>query len=669
MADARGEEELAATAHQLDAFHKTFNFCLTCRQYTCGECWNVTEGRCLTCAPIEGLEAPTHAHSAMAPGLAATNGHDADAHDDLQPDLWPEADLSQDRLARALGTEAPVADAIEDEVPTQLEVDAAADAFDAPEFESTEGMTVDEAWMAAAAAEADAVEARDVILPEPEPAAAVAADVVEATPEVGAAEDDVAAGLVDEDAPIAAAAMAAGFADDDAAPSMSALDAEEAADFEAQASAAEQDATAEAVMDPALDFDLDDAETGVAGVAPGQSLEEAIAAYEARLAAEEAEVEGRADDHSVADVAAVAAIAAVTEPDAPVALEPVADVAAEVPVEAAAVADVPVDLVAEPVSEAPAEVVAEPVAAELPVEAADVAIADEPAVIAQDDDHLLAAAAITAAVVDEPVATDEPVAAADEPEHDHAIGVAAIAAAAFAAGPHHDEPDETVVVVREPEPVAAVEPEPVAAEPEPIVAVEPEPVVAAEPEPVVAAEPEPVVAEPEPVAASAEPAWPTEPEWPAEPEPVAAEPVAAEPEPVAAGPAPRDDVVPQPTWPTTPPPEPVAAPAPTPEPAPGTAPWLMVAPEEAARPEPQWPATPAWRANARNTDAPTTLAGRTLLPQPDATDLWAASAREVLSAPPVTDAAVSATPQPCVQCGLSLSASARFCRRCGTRQA
>ena len=38
MADARGEEELSATAHQLDAFHKTFNFCLTCRQYTCGDC-------------------------------------------------------------------------------------------------------------------------------------------------------------------------------------------------------------------------------------------------------------------------------------------------------------------------------------------------------------------------------------------------------------------------------------------------------------------------------------------------------------------------------------------------------------------------------------------------------------------------------------------------------
>ena len=71
---------------------------------------------------------------------------------------------------------------------------------------------------------------------------------------------------------------------------------------------------------------------------------------------------------------------------------------------------------------------------------------------------------------------------------------------------------------------------------------------------------------------------------------------------------------------------------------------------------------------ARNTDAPTTLAGRTLLPQPDASDLWAASAREVMSAP-IVDAAPNTTPQPCVQCGLSLSASARFCRRCGTRQA
>ena len=48
MAEARSEEEFTAVTHQLDAFHQTFNFCLTCRQYTCGDCWNTVEGRCLT---------------------------------------------------------------------------------------------------------------------------------------------------------------------------------------------------------------------------------------------------------------------------------------------------------------------------------------------------------------------------------------------------------------------------------------------------------------------------------------------------------------------------------------------------------------------------------------------------------------------------------------------
>jgi hypothetical protein len=50
--------------------------------------------------------------------------------------------------------------------------------------------------------------------------------------------------------------------------------------------------------------------------------------------------------------------------------------------------------------------------------------------------------------------------------------------------------------------------------------------------------------------------------------------------------------------------------------------------------------------------------------------LWAASAQEVLAQP-----AAGARPgpaasgvQPCSNCGLSLSATARFCRRCGTRQ-
>ncbi len=182
---------------------------------------------------------------------------------------------------------------------------------------------------------------------------------------------------------------------------------------------------------------------------------------------------------------------------------------------------------------------------------------------------------------------------------------------------------------------------------------------AAEPEPVAA---EPVAAEPEPVAA--EPA--------AEPEPVA-----AEPEPVAAEPARLDrDDIPQPAWPVAPQPAP-AAPTESPAAAPAATPWLTVAPDDSTAPE--WPSTPQWPtarlpSAASKHDSPTTLAGRTLL-QSDATALWAASSQEVLGAAPLgvaptPTAAPNPTPtaQPCISCGLSLSANARFCRRCGSRQ-
>src|SRR4029079_7542826 len=140
--------------------------------------------------------------------------------------------------------------------------------------------------------------------------------------------------------------------------------------------------------------------------------------------------------------------------------------------------------------------------------------------------------------------------------------------------------------------------------------------------------------------------------------------------------------------------EPVAEPIPAPQPAapqpvtPASSPWLTVAPDEG--PAPEWPVAPAWGAPAARGDMPATLAGRTLLPRDNASDLWAASAREVLSGGPAAPQPVAAasptpppcaarpppsrgggatvTPQPCVSCGLSLSANARFCRRCGTRQ-
>jgi hypothetical protein len=219
------------------------------------------------------------------------------------------------------------------------------------------------------------------------------------------------------------------------------------------------------------------------------------------------------------------------------------------------------------------------------------------------------------------------------------------------------EPEPEAVpeaVAAEPDPVAVEpEPEPVAAEPLP----EPEPeLVAAEPEPVATApeaEPEP---EPEPVAAEPE----------AEPEPVAAEPIAAEPEaePVAAEPAPtrdpsRDDRVEVPVWrivaPDSTTPGQSVPPA-TPGPVP---------PQPSATAEPEWPATPQWPKPQKEEVDP--LAFLMTRERPgDA--LWAASNREVL-APPTSPANTPLTGvQSCVSCGLSLSANARFCRRCGTRQ-
>jgi hypothetical protein len=104
MAAARNETDRQQTAQQLDAFHKTFNFCMSCRQYTCGNCWNEADGRCLSCAPHLGheiLPAPFSNIGAggaialtdnEAIGLNDRNGHDqpAEAPAPAEPMAWPE---------------------------------------------------------------------------------------------------------------------------------------------------------------------------------------------------------------------------------------------------------------------------------------------------------------------------------------------------------------------------------------------------------------------------------------------------------------------------------------------------------------------------------------------------------------------------------------------------
>ena len=115
LAAARNDAEREATAHQLDAFHKTFNFCMSCRQYTCGNCWNEPEGRCLTCAPHLGHEILPAPFPNLAPEsilLDATNGAATNGHGAVIPEAlsWPVSDLAPDEPEPELVAE-PVADA------------------------------------------------------------------------------------------------------------------------------------------------------------------------------------------------------------------------------------------------------------------------------------------------------------------------------------------------------------------------------------------------------------------------------------------------------------------------------------------------------------------------------------------------------------------------------
>jgi len=101
--DAMRSEEEVLAAHQLEAFHAAFNFCINCRQYACTNCWNESAGRCRTCVPIPGvddlddrMEAAYMAdHRAMhADAVAVTTGADEIARR-LDVDAWPESDLPE----------------------------------------------------------------------------------------------------------------------------------------------------------------------------------------------------------------------------------------------------------------------------------------------------------------------------------------------------------------------------------------------------------------------------------------------------------------------------------------------------------------------------------------------------------------------------------------------
>ena len=209
-------EEEALAAHQLDAFHQSFNFCIDSRQYTCISCWNDDAGRCRSCAPIAGaddllqqLEAATAQDAAQAAALA-------EATVELGAESWPSSDLV---MAEANDNGAawpdellePVA-GIPDELPAR-EI--------APEPEPLVAEVEPEPQPFTYALEAeDALPAFDYALEAPEPVAAweeptvVGGELAELEPIAATSEppvhvlawDDDAAALAPEPEPVAAEA-------------------------------------------------------------------------------------------------------------------------------------------------------------------------------------------------------------------------------------------------------------------------------------------------------------------------------------------------------------------------------------------------------------------------------------------------------------------------------
>lgn len=77
MSDARLAEDRSSSERRLEAFHRTFSFCLECGQYACPSCWNSDQGRCLSCAPDPRSDRPPAAELTPAgPDLVA---HERDA--------------------------------------------------------------------------------------------------------------------------------------------------------------------------------------------------------------------------------------------------------------------------------------------------------------------------------------------------------------------------------------------------------------------------------------------------------------------------------------------------------------------------------------------------------------------------------------------------------------
>ena len=354
MAAARNDTDRELTAHQLDAFHKTFNFCMSCRQYTCPNCWNEAEARCLSCAPHLGQEvmpAPfpdlvTSSYLVADPvDSAVTNG--SNGHDTGFEDVPASGVDTADFAARLQALMAPPAESPAKTVAeTVAETVAAASVVDQVVEDAPADAPVDETFAADAepligeSAEA-AVEIDEPVAPEP-------------FAEVEAAEVEAVAADVE---PVAA--------------DIPMVDVEQAAESDESSEAAEIAARLAAwgAAAAALDAAEDQPDAGLKGAAQtdgllrrfraGQNLDAELDAYEREQATGPASRDSDAETVAAEVVVATAALAddepepeavMAIEPEAPVAVEPepepvAADLAAEPdPIPASE----PVDLIEQP---------------------------------------------------------------------------------------------------------------------------------------------------------------------------------------------------------------------------------------------------------------------------------------------------------------------------------
>jgi hypothetical protein len=340
FAAARAETEQGATAHQLEAFQRTFNFCLSCRQYTCADCWNAVEGQCLSCSPVpeaelraasttvaETIAIPTSIGAAPAYPLGPADlAWPVLEVDDLATAVeletvpeapeWAPPPVDQWRVADdAVVEEAPEPEAIAEPVEPEAEVGAVAEPV---ATELDQGEPAPEA--AELPPEAEAAE----LPPEPAPEAAElppepAPEAAELPPEAEAAE------LPPEPAPEAAElppepALEAAELPPEPAPEAAELPPEPAPEA-AELPPEPAPEAAELPPEPAPEAAPVAAPrrpSAPPGFTPGVSLDDQIAAYDLRIAALAAASPLAAGTSRPAEFVAPAVIASMIAPPASV---------------------------------------------------------------------------------------------------------------------------------------------------------------------------------------------------------------------------------------------------------------------------------------------------------------------------------------------------------------